>query len=181
MDNWIDIFRFTYLEVCFMSLKIPDVITEQEFNLMISKCKKPKDKAILKICFYQCLRVTELINLKRSDVDLNTGFIHVKAGKGNKDRDIPIMKPAINSFRYLPIGISRQGLHKKIKVLGKKTLSKDLHMHTLRHSGATFYLNDKKRGIRFIQQLLGHSRLATTEIYTHINPSQLKEEFENIS
>ena len=160
--------------------KIPEVITEEELNLMIKGCKNSKDKAILKICFYQCLRVSELVNLKRSDVDLNTGFIHIKASKGKKDRDIPIMKPAISSFRYLPIGITRQALHKKIKALGKLILGKNLHMHTLRHSGATYYLNEKKIDIRKIQQLLGHTRLTTTQIYTHINPGQLKEAFEDI-
>ena len=80
--------------------KIPEVITEEELNLMIKGCKNSKDKAILKICFYQCLRVSELVNLKRSNVDLNTGFINIKASKGKKDRDIPIMKQAIISLRY---------------------------------------------------------------------------------
>jgi integrase/recombinase XerD len=84
-------------------------------------------------------------------------------------------------LRYLPIKVSRQAIHKSIKRIGKKVLNKDLHPHTLRHSGASMYLNERGIDIRFIQEFLGHSRLSTTQIYTHVNPQQLKNAFQNAS
>ena len=122
--------------------------------------------------FYQCLRVSEVVNLKQEHIDKSRGFIHVIAGKGNKDRDIPIM-PELNSIiKYLPVDMTRQALHKAIK---KYFIG--MHFHTLRHSGATMYLNEKKISLRAIQQLLGHSRIDTTQIYTHVTPDDLKKQF----
>lgn len=159
--------------------KIPDTITEAETKLLMRAAKKNKLKAAICIGFFQCLRVSEVIRLTKKDVDVARGFIHIKKGKGNRDRDIPIVEESKFYLRYIPIGVTRQALHKSFKRLGKKILNKDLHFHTLRHSGATHYLNDKKIDIRFIQQFLGHENLSTTQIYTHVNPLQLKSAFEN--
>ena len=158
--------------------KIPTTITEQELREIVKATKKKKLKAAFIIGFYQCLRVSELLGLSYSNIDTDKGFVHVKKGKGEKDRDIPIMDKAKFYFRYLPIKMTRQGLYKAIKVKGKKILGKDIYFHTLRHSGASYYLNEKGIDIRFIQEFLGHARLSTTQIYTHINPSQLKNAFE---
>jgi len=159
--------------------KLPTTITEQELKLILSMTKKLKLKTAFALAFYECLRVSEVINLKPEDIDMERGFIHIKQGKGNKDRDIPIMDNCKFHLRYLPIRISRQGLHKAIKTKAKKVLRKDIYFHTLRHSGATYYLNEKGIDIRFIQEFLGHSRLSTTQIYLHVNPIQLKTAFEN--
>ena len=137
-----------------------------------------KLKAAFMLGFYQAMRVSEVINLEKEDVNTLTGFIHIKQSKGKKDRQIPVMKEIEYYIRYLPIKISRQGLHKAIKTKAKKILGKDIHFHTLRHSGATMYLNDRGIDIRFIKDFLGHSRLSTTEIYTHVTPIQLKKAFE---
>ncbi len=162
-----------------MGLKIPDTITLEEFEKIIKITKKLKMKTAFKFAFWEGLRVSEVINLKPQDINIQTGFIHVKKGKGNKDRDIPLFPEVIHSVRYLPVGVSRQALHKAIKNKGKKALNKDIHFHTLRHSGASYYLNERRVDIKYIQDLLGHTRLSTTQIYLHVNPQQLKNAFEN--
>lgn len=161
-----------------MARKIPKTISEQELKLILSLTKKLKLRTAFLLGFYQCLRVSEIINLNPEDVDREKGFLHIKQGKGKKDRDIPIMDKAKFHLRYLPIKISRQGLHKSIKTKAKKILKKDIYFHTLRHSGATYYLNEKHIDIRFIQDFLGHARLSSTQIYLHVNPNQLKEAFQ---
>lgn len=113
--------------------------------------------------------------LMPENVNMNTGFIHVKKGKGNKDRDIPIMPPVKHGLRHLPIGLGVRSLEKWVKRYWP-----DIHYHTLRHSGATFYLNNKSIDIRYIQLLLGHSQLSTTQIYTHVNPQNLKDKFDGV-
>lgn len=158
-----------------MTFKIPKTISEKDFLENIKKVKNPKHKLAFMLGFYQCMRVSEVINLKQEHVDRQRGFLHVIAGKGNKDRDIPIMKIVEPGLKHLPIDMTRQALHKAVK-----KYFQDCHFHTLRHSGATFYLNEKKIGIRTIQQLLGHSRIDTTQIYTHITPDELKSQFESI-
>lgn len=164
-------------EATLLMFKLPDTISEAEVLLLIKSSKKNKLKTAIALGFYQGMRVSEVINLTKADVDIQRGFIHVKQGKGNKDRDVPLMKPVIFYIRFLPVNVTRQALHKAIKKLGKEVLKKDLHFHTLRHSGASFYLNEKGIDIRHIQELLGHSRLSTTQIYTHVNPQQLKNAF----
>jgi len=158
-------------------MKIPNTITEAELKQIVKLTKKPKLKTAFIFGFYQCLRISEVLKLTKQDIDIEQGFIHIKQGKGNKDRDIPLMKEVIPYIRHLPIKITRQGLYKSIKIKAKKILDKDIYFHSLRHSGATMYLNDRRIDIRFIQQFLGHSRLSTTQIYTHINPVQLKNAF----
>ncbi|KKN00299.1 hypothetical protein LCGC14_1139220 [marine sediment metagenome] len=160
-------------------MKIPITITEQEFKDIIKGTKKLKLKAAFMLGFYQAMRVSEVINLEKEDVNTLTGFIHIKQSKGKKDRMIPLMPELKYYVRYLPINISRQGLWKSIRTKAKKILGKDIHFHSLRHSGASFYLNDREIDLKFIQDFLGHSRIQTTEIYTHVNPTQLKKAFEN--
>jgi len=155
--------------------KLPKTISEKEFTDIIKTVKNKKIRLAFVLGFYQCLRISEVINLKEENIDKDRGFIHIKAGKGNKDRDIPIMLPVKQGLKHLPMNIGIRALQKQIK---KYWL--DIHFHTLRHSGATFYLNEKKIDIRIIQQLLGHSRLDTTQIYTHVNPTQLKNAFSEV-
>jgi len=164
-----------------MKRKIPQVISEEEFRKIIKATKKLKLKTAFYYAFYQCLRVSEVINLTKKDIDVEKEFVHVKQGKGNKDRDIPLMDEVKHYKRYLPIKMTRQGLHKAIKTKAKKILGKDIYFHTLRHSGASMYLNDREIDIKFIKDFLGHEKLATTEIYLHVNPEQLKNAFKRNS
>ncbi len=162
-----------------MVKKLPITISEEEFTTIEKNTKKIKLKLAFRLGFYQCLRVSEVLNLKKENIDLERGFIHVKQGKGKKDRDIPLVKELIHYVRYLPIKMSRQGLHKSIRTKGKKFLGKEIYFHSLRHSGASMYLIDRKIDLKFIQEFLGHARLSTTQIYLHINPSNLKNAFVN--
>ncbi len=157
---------------------LPDTITREEVELLIKKAKKNRLKMAIVLMFYQCMRVGEIVNLSKENIDIGRGFIHIKQAKGKKDRDSPIQPPSKSKFRYLPIGVSRQAIHKAIRKLGREVLDKDIHPHTLRHSGASFYLNDLNLNIKYIQDMLGHSKISTTQIYLHVNPTQLKNAFE---
>jgi len=153
--------------------KLPNTISEDEFLSAVRKVKNKKIRLSFMLGFYQCMRVSEVVKLDRKDCDLDRGFIHIRQGKGKKDRFVPIMKPIIPRLQYLPITCSIRTLQREVK----KVLP-ELHFHSLRHSGATFYLNDKKMDIRHIQELLGHSRLDTTQIYCSVSPKQLKDAFD---
>jgi integrase/recombinase XerD len=152
---------------------LPKTISEKEFIEGLKLVKKPYLKVAFMLGFYECLRVSEVVKLRSQDIDKDRGFIHVLAGKGNKDRDVPIMKPLASSLRFLPIPVGIRALQKSVNKYWP-----GLHFHSLRHSGATYYLNVRKVGLRQIQQLLGHSRLDTTQIYTHVTPEGLKESFD---
>jgi len=160
-----------------MVKKLPKTISEKEFKLIIKEVKDKKLKLAFMLGFYQCMRVSEITKLKPIDVDLDGNLLHILDAKGGKDRNIPIMPPVKRGLKHLPIGLSDRTLQRQIKSWALKVISKDIHFHTLRHSGATFYLNDKKRDIRHIQVLLGHSRLSTTQIYTHVSPKALAKAF----
>jgi len=161
-----------------MARVIPDTISEEELRSLVKAAKKNKLKAALTLMFFQCFRVSELTGLDKSNIDFRRGFVHIKQSKGKKDRDSPIQEPSKYWLRFIPINMTRQGLHKAIKKLGIEVLDKDIHPHTLRHSGASFYLNDLGMDIKHIQDLLGHEKISTTQIYLHVNPEQLKNAFE---
>jgi len=151
-----------------MSLKIPDTITEDEFKKLIKTIKKPKDKLAYALGFYQAMRISEVVNLKPENIDKNRKLIMIKEGKGKKDRNIPIAPEVERGLKHLPIKVGMRALQYSFKKKSKEVLGKDLHFHTLRHSGATHYMSKKKWSIRMIQQFLGHANLNTTQIYTHV-------------
>ena len=158
-----------------MGLKIPETISEKQLIETIKRIKKPKTRLAFLLGFYQCMRVSEVIKLKPEDIDYDRGFIYIRQSKGKKDRQIPIVDKIRRFLKHLPISVSRQAIHQQVK----KYLP-DHHFHTLRHSGATYYLNEKKIGIRQLQQFLGHSRIDTTQIYTHVTPDNLREVFKDV-
>lgn len=165
-----------------MARKIPETITEDELIKIVKATKKKKHRLAFMLGFYQAMRVGEVVGLQRKNIQYDRNYIEIKNAKGSKDRDIPIIKPLMlkeNSMKmgmkYLPIDIGIRGLQKAFKKAGKDTLGKDLHFHTLRHSGATWLMNKKKWDIRQVQVFLGHSKIATTQIYTHVNCKDLVE------
>jgi len=171
-----------------MARILPKTISHDEF-LKIIKAEKRKDfKLAFILGFYQAMRISEIKALRPEDVDQERGFIHLIQAKGNKDRDVPLMLPVRQALRwgkkFLPFKFSIRTLQRAIKRAGIDVLDKDIHFHTLRHSGSTFYLNEgingKKADIRQIQGLLGHSRIDTTMIYTHVTPDSLKKVFDSI-
>lgn len=164
-----------------MERKLPKTISQKEFLEIISKVrysdpvKERKIKAAFVMGFYQAMRISEVLALKQEHIDKERGYLHLLQAKGKKDRDIPIQKPVWKFLKYFPLGkgFSRRTLQREIGRWGKEVLNKKLTYHQLRHGGATFYINNGM-DMRHLQALLGHSRVSTTEIYTHITPSALK-------
>lgn len=181
---------------------LPKVLSEEEVNKLLTiNLETPYDyrnKAMLELMYSSGLRVSELINLAVNDVDLKDEIVKVY-GKGSKERIIPIGQYAteavniyLNGYRnslvkkkvsnYLFLSsrgdkMSRQAFFKIIKNLAKtKNIKIDFSPHTLRHSFATHLL---KHGadLRSIQELLGHSDISSTQIYTHISNEKLKENY----
>ena len=153
--------------------KIPDTITEQELLKILRATKQKHHKAAFILGFYECMRISEIINLRPEHIDRGRRIISIKQAKGKKDRNIPIAPQCTRALSQIPIKCGVRALEIAIKTYAKKILDKDIYFHTLRHSGATHYLNTKKWSTRQVQQLLGHSRVQTTEIYTHVTPQDL--------
>jgi integrase/recombinase XerD len=185
-----------------LSKKLPSVLNVNEIDLILSKPDVSdtlglRDKAILEL-FYACgTRVSELINLKISDLFLNDEVIRV-FGKGSKERLIPIGSSAIKWMEeYLKKGrsslmkisksgnivflnsrgtkLSRMGVWKIIDRYVKETgIKKEVHPHTFRHSFAT-HLLEGGADLRAVQEMLGHADISTTQIYTHIDRDYIKQ------
>lgn len=183
--------------------KLPNYLTSEEVNKLLDiKLEKPNDyrnKAMLELAFATGLRVSELVNLKVSDINFNDCYLRVM-GKGKKERIVPIDDVALkyvkvysNYYRnkllknkdseYLFISsygtkITRQAFFKLIKgECEKKGIEKEISPHTLRHSFASILLKNGAN-IRVIQELLGHEDLETTQIYTHLINEKLKKDYE---
>jgi integrase/recombinase XerD len=180
---------------------LPKIISEEDVVKLIKApiAKKPlgcRDRTMLELLYATGLRVSELVQLKQTQINLNQGFIRV-VGKGNKERLVPFGGFAERWLRrYLkgPIHeilgerridylfptktsecISRQAFWQLIKKYAKKSgLTSDLSPHTLRHAFATHLINHDA-DLRVVQMLLGHSDLSTTQIYTHIAQQRLKD------
>lgn len=153
--------------------KIPETLTEKELRDILLKIENPELKLAYALGFYQCMRVSEVVNLKPEHIDKNRKLIMIKEAKGKKDRNIPIAPEIMKGLKHIPIVLSTRSLQRNFKHHSTTIVGKDLHFHSLRHSGATYYLNVKKWSTRQVQVFLGHSRIATTEIYTHVTPQDL--------
>ena len=156
-------------------VKLPETISEEEFLKILKITKKKHHRLAFILGFYGCMRVSEIINLKLEDIDKGQRLIRIKQAKEKKDRNIPIPPQAIRGLSYLPIKCGIRALEIAINRTSQKAIQKKIKFHTLRHSGATYYLNKKKWSTRQVQQLLGHSKIQTTEIYTHVTPQDLIE------
>nr|WP_187240469.1 site-specific tyrosine recombinase XerD [Secundilactobacillus malefermentans] len=180
---------------------LPQVLTETEVNSLLDAPDTStkygcRDRAILETMYATGLRVSELVHLKLDDLHLEMGLIQT-LGKGNKERIIPIGDVAIDWLnRYLRdsrpqllknrqspyvflnahgSGLSRQSIWKKIKqYVALVGIKKDVTPHTLRHSFATHIL-ENGADLRVLQELLGHSDISTTQIYTHISKKRMTE------
>ncbi|MDY0779620.1 site-specific tyrosine recombinase XerD [Tenacibaculum sp. IB213877] len=196
-DNPVDL-----IEAPKIGRKLPDTLSQQEIDQLIqaidlSHPQGERNRTIIEMIYGCGLRVSELINLKLSDLFLEEGFIRV-LGKGNKFRFVPIH---ITTIKYLNLYIhsirnqiapdienadiiflnrrgkklTRQMVFIILNDLGKKiNLKKKIGPHTLRHSFATHLLKNGA-DLRVIQQLLGHESITTTEIYVHLDKSYLQE------
>ncbi len=181
---------------------LPEVLSTQEVDQLeasidLSKWEGHRNRAIIEVLFSCGLRVSELVNLKLSDLYIDEEFVRV-LGKGSKERLVPISKKAIRELTYWfddrkqmkikpgeedYVFLNRRGAHLTrvmilimIKQQAKEAgIQKTISPHTLRHSFATALL-EGGADLRVIQALLGHESIGTTEIYTHIDTSTLRRE-----
>ena len=155
--------------------RIPETITEEEFLKLLRAVRKKHHKIAFILGFYGCMRVSEVVHLRQENIDRWQRIIRIKQAKGGKDRNIPLPPQAVKGLSHIPVKCGARALQIAFRGYSKKVLAKDLNFHSLRHSGATHYLNKKKWSTRQVQQLLGHSKIQTTEIYTHVTPEVLIE------
>lgn len=171
-----------------VSRKLPVVLTKEEVRRLIDAVENEKHKLMVKLLYSSGLRLSELNNLKVGDVELMDCIGWVRSGKGGKDRMFIIAKnltDELNRFiegknetDYLFSGrngrMSGRNVQKIVSTAAYKAgIDKQVHTHTLRHSFAT-HLLESGENIRKIQELLGHSNLSTTQIYTHVSSEELK-------
>lgn len=202
MDNYLDADPTELLESPQIGFKLPEVLTVEEIDQLIGSIDRgtkegQRNRAILETLYSCGLRVTELCNLKLSDLYFDEGFIKVE-GKGSKQRLVPISPRAVNEIKlYFPDrcqmkikpdfedfvfisnfgkNISRIMVFHIIKELAARIgLKKPISPHTFRHSFAT-HLLEGGANLRAIQSMLGHESIGTTEIYTHIDRNMLRSE-----
>jgi len=153
-------------------MKLPETITEEELIEIIKATKTPHHKIAFALGFYECMRISEVTKLQPENIDKQTKLIHIKQSKGAKDRNIPIAPEVMKGLKNLPISCGIRALQIKFKKIGREVLNKDLHFHCLRHSGITHYIKKGWSSLA-VQRLAGHSKIQTTEIYTHIQPIDL--------
>lgn len=168
--------------------KLPEVLSKTEVESLINNIHNLKHKAII-VLLYSCgLRVGELIGLRLNDIDSKRMVVHVRLGKGAKDRQLPLCKSTLKLLRkyyrhYKPREFLFNGQSApqytatSIRAVLKRTalkagVSKNVKPHALRHSYAT-HLLEAGVDLRIIQVLLGHSSSRTTEIYTHVRKDHL--------
>ena len=184
-----------------IGLKLPEVLGVDEIELIISSIdlsnkQGERNRAILETLYSCGLRVTELINLKISNINFKEGYIKV-IGKGDKERLTPI---GSNALKYISIYVNEVRIHQKIsknhedfvflnnrgsklsrvmiftlikRIVDKVGIKKKVSPHTFRHSFAT-HLIEGGADLRAVQEMLGHESITTTEIYTHLDRDYLR-------
>lgn len=175
--------KFRHLEYARKEKNLPKIIDFEYIISSIHKIKNTKHKAIIALGYGCMLRVSEVINLKISDIDSKRMVVIVKNSKGRKDRIVTLSESLLQILReyfkeYRPNEYLFNG-QKSLKysstscnAIIKKYIGKEHHYHQLRHSGATTLL-ENGTDISLIQKLLGHNSIKTTLIYTHVSTSSL--------
>ncbi|DAB14216.1 MAG: tyrosine recombinase XerD [Acinetobacter sp.] len=181
--------------------RLPKVVSIKEIEEMLHNNLTPLEHVIMELLYSCGLRVSELVNLKTSDIDLSSKYVRC-FGKGSKERIIPIgeiAKKAVTEYmterdflvkkynlntKLLLIQnsgrlITRQDVYTFIHAQGK-LIHKNISPHTLRHSFAT-HLLENGADLRVVQELLGHSDVSTTQLYTHISKKRLKDVYFSIN
>ena len=184
--------------------KLPDVLTIEQIDALLDQVDGTdptslRNRAILEVLYGCGLRVSECSGLDMADCVLEEGYLRV-TGKGDKERISPISGTALDALvEYLNVGrgqlmktyakptsavflnarggrLSRQSVHKIVARAGLGIGIENLHPHTLRHSFATHLLSGGA-DLRVIQEILGHSDISTTQIYTHVSRAHIQEEY----
>ncbi|MBF0521649.1 MAG: site-specific tyrosine recombinase XerD [Candidatus Omnitrophica bacterium] len=180
--------------------RVPEVLSSSEIEAMIQASKgrgaqAVRDNAVLELLYATGMRVSELVNLKLENVNLEVGYVRC-VGKGRKERLVPMgrrAKEAVSKYcesvrkkqakdNFIPFlflsrlgkKISRQSIWKIVKLYAQKAkVKREIKPHTLRHSFAT-HLLEHGADLRSVQEMLGHSDISTTQIYTHVDKERLK-------
>lgn len=202
MDGYRDDDPSELLESPVLGEHLPEILSAEEVDALessidLSKWEGHRNRAIIEVLFSCGLRVSELVSLKMSDLYLDEQYIRV-FGKGSKERLVPISPKAINELHYWfqyrdamnikpgeedYVFLNRRGAHltrTMILIMIKQLaalagIQKTISPHTLRHSFATVLL-EGGADLRAIQAMLGHESIGTTEIYTHIDVSTLRQQ-----
>jgi len=172
-----------YLPEIEKETKLPAVLNGSEVKALLAACKLLKHRLIIGLCYGCGLRCSEVRNVQIADADLERGMLHVRQGKGSKDRCIPLGKmlcrgiaqyiSAAHPRNYLFEGndgeaMSQRGTQWVVTEAVKRAgIRKEVHTHTLRHSYAT-HLLEQGVNILVIKELLGHAHIETTMVYLHI-------------
>lgn len=175
--------------------RLPKVVSVKEIEEMLNFNLTPIQKVIIELLYGCGLRVSELVGLNMADVNIKSKYLQC-FGKGSKERIVPLGSKAIQALKkYLPERefivkkynlsdnnllidnegkvLNRQEIYNFVHEMGKK-IHKTISPHTLRHSFAT-HLIENGADLRVVQELLGHSDVSTTQLYTHISKKRLKE------
>lgn len=170
--------------------KLPAVLSRDEIINLLKAVANPKHRLLLMFTYSAGLRVSEIVSLKMEDIDCDRRLIFVKRAKGKKDRYTTLSEivleefnnyrkvylptkwlfPSINEDNHLTVRTAERIIEKACNRAG---ITKHVTMHTLRHSFATHLLEDGT-DLRYVQELLGHSRPETTMIYTHVTQNDIK-------
>ena len=184
-----------------LPLKLPGVLSLEAVEQLLSQPDPTthlgqRDRAMLELLYATGLRVSELVGLTRSNVNLEAGYVRT-VGKGSKERQVPMGRKALDALRdYLAVGrvgltkkksvpqlflnargrpMTRQGFWKIIRQYGLKAgIKVPITPHLLRHSFAS-HLLEHGADLRAVQVMLGHADISTTQIYTHVTRDRLKE------
>ena len=194
IDKKIDENPMMFIDLPKIPKNLPNVLSVDEIDKLLDIEVKDKytarNKAMLELMYSSGLRISELLNLKVVDVSLDEALVRV-FGKGSKERIVPIGDCALKYLEklitkqnsdYLFLSsrgdkMSRQAFFKIIKAIAKeKNIKTEISPHTLRHSFATHLLN-YGADLRSIQELLGHSDISTTQIYTHISKGKISDDY----
>ena len=160
--------------------KLPVILNIEEFNQILKHTRKKHHRLAFKLGFLCGLRISEIVKLNKNDIDRSRGMLYIRQAKGKRDRYVPIPSPLRKDLKHIPIKCGIRALRAAFNdKVYKAKIAKNVTFHTLRHSCATYYLS-QGMDIKKVQQLLGHSRITTTEIYLHTNPEDIKERMEEI-
>jgi len=181
--------------------KLPKVMSVQEIETILKENLNETETLVIELLYGCGLRVSELVDLKLSSIDTSANYLRCR-GKGSKERIVPLgskAKEALSKYiekrnflakkynldsKNLLIGesgrfLTRQDIYNFIHLQGKK-INKNISPHTLRHSFAT-HLLENGADLRIVQELLGHSDVSTTQLYTHVSKKRLKDVYFSIN
>ncbi len=164
--------------------KLPVAINQEEFTKLIKVTKQMHHKISFLLGYGSGLRVSEVINLEKSDIDLKRKTILVRQGKGGKDRIVPLAKGFKEyHLKYIPIKCGIRSLQRAFKRSATKAgllkRKPSLHFHSLRHGFATRLISQGVP-LHHVRTLLGHSNISTTNVYLEANPQEAIKSYEKL-